>query len=110
MRETLKNIQVGDMVFVYYDTQTSIKPVQKITPSGLIKVDGNRFNSNGRIRGGGSYCTTRIEIATPEKIEEFRKRVYIKKILAHLKELKFEDITLEQAEEINRILALEHKD
>lgn len=98
-----ENLQVGDLVFVYYQRHTCIKPVQKITPSGLIKVDGNLFNSNGLIRGGGSYCTTYIEIATPEKIEEFKRRIYIKKVLANLKELKFDDITFEQAERINQI-------
>lgn len=108
--KNLKNIQVGDMVFIYYHSHTCIKPVQKITPSGLIKVDGNLFNSNGRIRGGGSYCTTYIEIATPEEIEEFKQRMYIKKVLAHLKKLKFEDITFEQAERISHILDFENKE
>lgn len=108
--ENLKNIQVGDMVFIHYHSHKCIKPVQKITPSGLIKVDGNLFNSNGFIRGGGSYCTTYIEIATPEKIEEFKQRIYIKKVLAHLRELQFEDITLEQAERINQIFNFENKE
>ncbi len=106
----LENIKVGDMVFVYYQTQTCIKSVQKITSSGLIKVDGNLFKPNGCIRGGGLYCTTYIELATPEKIEEFKQRTYIKKVLAYLKELKFEDITLEQAERINQIFNFENKE
>lgn len=108
--ENLKNIQVGDMVFIHYHSHKCIKPVQKITPSGLIKVDGNLFNSNGFIRGGGAYCTTRIEIATPEKVEEFRQQTYIKKVLANLKELKLEDITFEQAERISHILDFENKE
>lgn len=106
----LKNIQVGDMVFVYYQSCKCIKPVQKITPSGLIKVDGNLFNPNGFIRGGGVYCTTYIEIATPEKIEEFRQQIYIKKVLANLKKLKLEDITFEQAERISHILDFRNKE
>lgn len=107
LNDDFKNLQVGDLVFVYYQSSTCVKPVQKITPSGLIKVDDNLFNQNGRIRGGGSYCTTRIEIATPEKIEEFRQRVYIKKVYRKLKELSVDDITLEQAKEINRIFNFE---
>lgn len=107
LNDDFKNLQVGDLVFVYYQSSTCIKPIQKITPSGLIKVDGNLFNQNGHIRGGGSYCTTRIEIATPEKIEEFRQRVYIKKVYRKLKELSVDDITLEQAKEINRIFSFE---
>lgn len=107
LNDDFKNLQVGDLVFVYYQSSTCVKPIQKITPSGLIKVDGNLFNQNGHIRGGGSYCTTRIEIATPEKIEEFRQRVYIKKVYRKLKELSVDDITLEQAKEINRIFNFE---
>lgn len=107
LNDDFKNLQVGDLVFVYYQSSTCVKPVQKITPSGLIKVDGNLFNQNGFIKGGGSYCTTRIEVATPEKIEEFRQRVYIKKVYRKLKELSVDDITLEQAKEINRIFNFE---
>lgn len=103
LNDDFKNLQVGDLVFVYYQSSTCVKPVQKITPSGLIKVDGNLFNTNGFIRGGGSYCTTRIEVATSEKIEEFQQRVYIKKTIRNLKNLTIEDITFEQAKEINRI-------
>lgn len=107
LNDDFTKLQVGDLVFVYYQSSTCVKPVQKITPSGLIKVDGNLFNQNGCIRGGGSFCTTRIEIATPEKIEEFRQRVYIKKVYCKLKELSVDDITLEQAKEINRIFNFE---
>lgn len=107
LNDDFKNLQVGDLVFVYYYSKTCIRPVQKITPTGLIKVDGNLFNQNGRIRGGDSYCTTRIEIATPEKIEEFQQRVYIKRIINNLKNLTTEDITIKQAKEINRILEFE---
>ena len=107
LNDDFKNLQVGDLVFVYYHSSTCVRPVQKITPSGLIKVDGNLFNQNGHIRGGGSYCTTRIEIATPEKIEKFRQRIYIKKVYHKLKELSVDDITLEQAKEINRIFNFE---
>lgn len=108
--ENLKNIQVGDKVFVYYTGRTVVRAVEKITPTGLIKVDGNLFNSNGFIRGGGVYCTTYIEIATPEKIEEFKQRIYIKKVIANLKELKTENVTFEQAERINQIFNFENKE
>lgn len=98
-----KNLKVGDKVFVYYTGHTAIKVVEKITPTGLIKVDGILFNTNGRVRGGDTYCRTYIEIATPEKIEEFKQRIYIKKVMNNLKNLKIEDVTFEQAEEINKI-------
>lgn len=107
MNDELKNLQVGDMVFVYYTGRTCIKAVQKITPSGLIKVDGNLFNTNGFIRGGGAYCTTHIEIATPEMIKEFKQRIYVKKTLADLQKLTVDDISFEQAQEINRIFVFE---
>lgn len=82
-----KNLKVGDKVFVYYTGRTAIKAVEKITPTGLIKVDGILFNANGYARGGGAYCRTHIEIATPEKIEEFKQRIYIKKVIDNLKKL-----------------------
>ncbi len=98
-----KNLKVGDKVFVCYTGRTAVRAVEKITPTGLIKVDGILFNINGSARGGGAYCRTHIEIATPEKIEKIKQDVYIKKVMANLKELKTEDVTFEQAEEINKI-------
>ena len=105
VNKELENLQVGDLVFVYYHSNTCIKAVQKITPSGLIKVDGLLFNNtDGYLRGRDKYfCQTHIEIATPEKIEDFKKRVYIKKTFSDFRDLKVEDISFEQAQEINRI-------
>lgn len=103
VNKELENLQVGDLVFVYYHSRICIKAVQKITPTGLIKVDGLLFNTDGYLRGRDRYCTTHIEIATPERIEDFKKRVYIKKTFSDLRDLKVEDISFEQAQEINRI-------
>lgn len=107
LNDDFTKLQVGDLVFVHYRSTICIKPVQKITPTGLIKVNDNLFNKNGFIRSSDKYNTTYIEIATPEKIEEFRQRVYIKKVYRKLKELRVDDITFEQAKEINRIFNFE---
>lgn len=107
VNKELKNLQVGDLVFVYYSHCTCIKAVQKITPSGLIKVNGLLFNVDGYLRGRDRYCTTHIEIATPDKIEDFKKRVYVKKTFTNLQNLTVEDISFEQAQEINRIFDFE---
>lgn len=49
--DNFKKLQVGDLVFVYYPSCTCIKSVQKITSTGLIKVDGLLFNADGYLRG-----------------------------------------------------------
>ena len=114
MSKELKDVQIGDMVFVHNGLSTYIKPVQKITPSGLIKVNGTLFNPDGRMRGGSMYCHTYIEVATPEKIKEFKEQIYIDKVITKLKDLLtfgnlFAKITFEQAEEINRIFNFRQK-
>lgn len=81
--EKFENIKVGDEVIVYGGYTEQIRKVEKITPTGLIKVGGCLYYKNGGMRGGDRWSRSHIAMATPElkkKIEEettIRKANYI---------------------------------
>lgn len=70
----LSDLKAGDKVLQFYSAwsgcRKSVEVVEKITPSGLIKVDGLLFYKNGLVRGGSN---TRIERWTQEAEDEVNR-------------------------------------
>ena len=108
MYEWIKNLKVGDKVFVCWRMGQSLREVEKITPKGNIKVGGTLFNANGSERGGDVWSKSYLAEATPEAINSFKEKLIIqkaKKLMSATKEL-----TLEQANKIIDILELQKAD
>lgn len=103
MNDWISNLKPGDEVFVrspYGDKY--LRTVEKITPTGLIKVGGCLYTKEGRQRGetfahGLSECT-------PEKKEEFMRDIFVSGVTRAIRNVK--SITYEQAVEINKVLNL----
>lgn len=95
------NFEVGQRVFVISRNYKSVETVNAITPKGFIKVDGELYKPNGYKRTSDSWDTTRIEPATDEAIEEFKKEIFVAIVMKKLKDIT--NITYEQAEELNKI-------
>ena len=102
MYDWIKNLKVGDLVFVNYRFGTYLRKVEKITPKGNIKVNGVLFNSSGHERGGDIWNKGCLSEATPEAIKSFREKQIIKHAITLMRETK--KITLEQAEKIIKVL------
>lgn len=75
----LENIKEGDEVVVYGGWQKRIRKVEKITPSGLIKVGGNFYYDSGSQRGGDVWSKTSILLATPELKKQIEEETAIRK-------------------------------
>lgn len=101
----LENIKIGDKVIIESLHWKRLAEVQDITKTGLIKVCGNLYYKDGRLRGGDKYNRTYLRIATEEEIKELQKDEFIKKVLYKMQYCK--SITYEQAKEINEILERE---
>lgn len=99
------NFEVGQKVFVNNGRSIRVSEVTAITPKGFIKVDDTLFKPDGFKRTSDAWDTTHITIATDEKIEELKKKIFIQKVTKALKNVS--TITFEQAEEINKILNLD---
>lgn len=103
MSEFLKNLKAGDLVIVSSRTFEAIRKVEKITPSGLIKVNGTLYNKDGGERGGDIWNRCYLIEATPERLQAVRERLTIQKAHRLMQNAKI--ITLEQATEIIKILS-----
>lgn len=93
-------IKAGDTVIVCNTLHgRSIDKVEKITPSGFIKVNGKLYNKDGLCRGTHSSY---IEVASEEKIVEVEQECFVRNTLRRLNSLK--SLTYGQAVKIDKIL------
>ena len=97
--------KVGQKVFVISRYSKRLSKVEKITPSGLIKVDGVLYYPDGRERTSGICYANNIEVATEDAIYQFKKQIFINSVYNKIVHME-NDLTYEQAIEINKILDL----
>ncbi len=100
--EWIKNLKVGDKVFVCWRMGRSLKTVEKITPKGYIKVGGSLYNADGSERNSDIWSRCYLSEATPEAIRLFTEQATIKRAIKLMQETK--EITLEQASKIIDLL------
>lgn len=73
-------VKAGDKVFVCGRAGIHLGTVQKITPTGRIKVNGSYYDKYGRLDSGDIWSERTIKEATENEIEEFEKCEFIKKV------------------------------
>lgn len=104
----LKLLKQGDDVIVRYYSWSydrfEIEKVEKITPSGFIKVAGALYRSDdGRSRGNSGSCLLDInDNDNKERFKKYKQDAYAKCVLRKLRDTKC--ITYEQAIKINEIM------
>ena len=98
--------KVGDKVLLTSYSGRKISVVEKIPPKGFIKVDGMLFYPNGKERTSNYYYSCGIELLTPELEKEVGENAYRQRITKRLREIKWNDITYEQAQKIDEVLNL----
>lgn len=98
----LKELKVGDNVFIRSSLGVKLGTVTKITPTGRITVFNSTFSHMGR--AGSGFSVIRLEEATPEKIsqhiERFQKTKMIKSIKENISKINFENLDLGDIEEL----------
>lgn len=98
---SLKNVKEKEHVIVSdRHMGDHIALVEKITPTGLIKVHGVLYNASGSPRGS-DWGTSHLEEATPAKMEKIRQE---EKIRLCKIQFKHREINYEQAIAILDIL------
>jgi hypothetical protein len=105
MNDWIKNLKEGDMVIVSNTWHTTITHVDKITPTGLIKIGADLFYQTGSKRGGGTWDSEHLREATPETIAKIRADVAISKAINLMRNTP--KITYDQAVKIIEILGKE---
>ena len=71
------NIKQGDKVIVHGRFGKRIAEVEKITPTGRIRVKGSYYDKFGHQIGRDIWSRTRITIATEEEIQRLEQELFI---------------------------------
>lgn len=96
----LEQVKVGDEVMLMqYSSPIRIVKVEKITPAGFIKVEGNLYYRTGRSRGE-TFSNTHIEVITPKLIDLFARRTFIES----MRRFNFNLLTTDQMQRILNIV------
>lgn len=102
------DVKIGDKVIIYgrYGHDT-IGTVTKVTPAGSFAVDcygTSLFDKTGRLKGAGTWDTTRADLATEEDIQRVKREKVIREVCLMLNRLKTTDLTYDQAIAVWKIL------
>lgn len=104
MSEWIKNLKVGDKVFVDSRYGSELTIIEQITKAGNLKIkNGLIFMPNGRERGGDKWNILTLREATHEAIDAHRKNLVKRKAIRIMKETKA--ISYEKAIKIIELLA-----
>ena len=105
MTETLwiEKLKTGDAIFVKSQYGIVLTNVEKVTPTGRIKVGKSYFDIRGWEIGGDVWSRRTLREATKEAVLDYQRKPFIVDLARSADLLK---ITYEQAAEINKILNL----
>lgn len=103
MTNICENLKPGDKVFILGRHLLELDEVEKITPSGLIRVDGVLYRKDGSQRGGvDPWYRTFIKPASTEEIEQFQKEQFVSAVIRKLQSIK--SLSYEQAVAVHNLL------
>lgn len=103
MMSHCENLKPGDKVFIYGRNLKEVAEVEKITPSGFIKVDGVLYRKDGSQRGcSDPWYRTRIRPASDVEIEQLQKERFVSEVRSKLWHI--ESLSYEQAVAVYGIL------
>lgn len=109
--EWLKKLKPGDDVIVcawnWGSSYTSSK-VEKITPTGLIRVLGILYKPNdGYSKSGSSNLLNPKDEDAIEKLKEYKERKFVIGTMYKIRNTNSKAVTYEQAVQINKIMGWE---
>ena len=107
--EWLKNLKVGDEVFVVGRWGKSLSKVQRITPTGRIVVNNIQYNATGKARTGDIWATLNLERVTEESVARYKKAKFVSAVRAAVA-ANLTGMSYNAAKQINEILKLGIKD
>ena len=96
----LRDLKVGDKVYVNEYGVNHIREVERITPTGRLTVNGLVYNPHGREGGSTSYTHSRLSEWTPEReadIEENKRRQVL---ISHIGRLSLRQLSTKALEQI----------
>lgn len=108
-REWLKQLKSGDDVVVHAwefgGSYYRMGKVEKITPTGLIRVDGTLYRPQdgySRSRGSGILDPSDEDVAN--RLKAYNQKSIIRETIYKMRNMNYEKVTYEQAVEIRKIM------
>lgn len=101
----IMKLNVGDKVIVHGRwNENHIGTVEKITPTGLIKVEGRTYYEDGTQRGGDTWSRSMITEVTPEAFQKFKDNETIRKAIRICNSITINDIDIDTANKLIEML------
>lgn len=102
----IEALNPGDLVVVSSWNWTGwaykASKVEKITPTGLIRVDGALYKKDGRSRSGGSEILNPNDEEVMSRLKEYTEKRFIMSVVNKMGCVRY--LTMEQAQEICRVM------
>lgn len=98
-------LKAGDKVLVCDRYGETVVKVEKITPSGFVRVQGRLYYSDGSSRSSDIWYKPWLKPWTQEKENELKREHMIAKVVDKLNKLRVSDLDYDTAVKIADILA-----
>ena len=103
-RGWLAELKVGDLVIIEDPRNSStVKKVDKITPTGRINIESYVFNQNG-LAMGWDYSAPRLAQYSTEAHQEIKDYIKINALALELSSKNFKSLPLEKLVKIKEII------
>lgn len=110
-QDWLKQLKVGDKVIYHawgFYSYYSLSSVEKITPTGFIRVDGVLFRpDDGHSRNGGARILNPDDEKSMNEFKSFQKECFVNSMMKKIRNTNINDVTYDQAVEIAKIMGWE---
>ncbi len=83
MNDWFKNLRAGDKVIESNYWGEEIKTVEKVTPTGIVKVDGEAYKSPSKWKDHHLY---ELRQATPDAVEAIKRNEVISYAIWHMRD------------------------
>lgn len=108
MRESLENVNVGDVV-IRQDRYGKIEAVEvvRVIKTQVTVAGGSRYRKcDGSSVGTGIWDRTFIFMPVKGEVERLRKKEFVREVVSRMKQVDMDTISYEQAVKIKEVLGL----
>ena len=100
------NVKVGDKVIYHTNGSRGIATVTKVTPTGRIRIDASmdQFTPDGDKMGQDLWEHCYITVYDETVAQEIKNEKYVKNVIARMRKISANDLTVEDAKAIMAII------
>lgn len=108
MRESLENVNVGDVVIEHCRWENVIATVTKVTATQIVINGGDRYRKKDgyMVGGSGGWYYRWISLPKEGEVEALKRQKFIEDVVSEMKMRTARDVTYEQAVKIKEVLGL----